>query len=186
ANGGVVVTTGQQPGLFGGPIYTWSKALSAIALADAIEEASGIPTAPVFWAATYDADYAESSVTHVAQDGRVLTLTAPQPAVTGRGMDDTPLGDVGDALRALADAAGAAAAPHVLDVVRRAYSPDRTVGGAFVALLRALLEPFGMPVLDAGHRAVEAAARPALTRALADAAGVDAALRARSAALRDA
>src|SRR5262245_29070133 len=30
---GVVVTTGQQPGLFGGPIYTWSKALSALALA---------------------------------------------------------------------------------------------------------------------------------------------------------
>ena len=32
ANGrGVVVTTGQQPGLFGGPIYNWSKALSALA-----------------------------------------------------------------------------------------------------------------------------------------------------------
>jgi bacillithiol synthase len=33
---GVVVTTGQQPGLFGGPIYTWTKALSALALADAV------------------------------------------------------------------------------------------------------------------------------------------------------
>ena len=31
---GVVVTTGQQPGLFGGPAYTWSKALSALSLAD--------------------------------------------------------------------------------------------------------------------------------------------------------
>ena len=58
---GVVVTTGQQPGLFGGPVYTWSKALSALALADALERATGIPTAPVFWAATYDADFAESA-----------------------------------------------------------------------------------------------------------------------------
>src|SRR5687767_13715698 len=49
---GVLVTTGQQPGLFGGPMYTWSKALSAIALADALEDAIGIPVAPVFWAAT--------------------------------------------------------------------------------------------------------------------------------------
>lgn len=186
ARGGIVVTTGQQAGLFGGPIYTWSKALSAIALADAIEAASGIPTAPVFWAATYDADYAESSVTYVAQDGRVVTLAAPPAAVTGRGMRDTPLGDVSAALRTLAEAAGAAAAPHVLDLVRDAYGPGRTVGSAFVALLRALLEPLGMAVLDAGHPAVQAAGRPVLAHALAEASRVDAALRARSAALREA
>lgn len=186
ADGGVVVTTGQQPGLFGGPIYTWSKALSAIALADAIEDVSGIPAVPVYWAATYDADYAEASETHVAVDDRVVTLTAPPAAVSGRGMRDTPLGDVGGAVRTLADAAGAAAAPRIMDLVRGAYSTDRTVGGAFVALLRAILEPLGMPVLDAGHPAVQAAARPALARALADAAPADAALRARNAALVDA
>ena len=39
--GGVVVTTGQQPGLFGGPVYTWSKAMGALAFADAIERATG-------------------------------------------------------------------------------------------------------------------------------------------------
>src|SRR5690242_5212019 len=63
---GVVVTTGQQPGLFGGPIYTLAKALTALELADAIERATGVPAAPVFWAATDDADFDEASVATVA------------------------------------------------------------------------------------------------------------------------
>ena len=63
---GVVVTTGQQPGLFGGAGYTWLKALSAIALAERIEQATGIPSVAVFWAATDDADFAEASFTTVA------------------------------------------------------------------------------------------------------------------------
>jgi uncharacterized protein YllA (UPF0747 family) len=57
-----VVTTGQQPGLFGGPGYAWLKALSARALADRIEQATGIPAAPVFWAATDDADFDEAHI----------------------------------------------------------------------------------------------------------------------------
>ncbi|MEP7345853.1 MAG: bacillithiol biosynthesis BshC, partial [Gemmatimonadaceae bacterium] len=61
--GGVVVTSGQQPGLFGGPIYTWSKALTIRALADQIENDTGIPVAPIFWAATDDSDFAEASWT---------------------------------------------------------------------------------------------------------------------------
>jgi len=52
ANGkGVVVTTGQQPGLFGGPIMTLAKAITARAIADVLRDATGIPVAPVFWAA---------------------------------------------------------------------------------------------------------------------------------------
>ena len=45
---GVVVTTGQQPGLFGGPVYTLSKAVSVLAFANALETATQIPVAPVF------------------------------------------------------------------------------------------------------------------------------------------
>ncbi|NBW64214.1 bacillithiol biosynthesis BshC [bacterium] len=52
AGNGIVVTTGQQPGLFGGPGYTWLKAMSALALADRLERELGIPVAPVFWAAS--------------------------------------------------------------------------------------------------------------------------------------
>ena len=66
---GVLVTTGQQPGLFGGPIYTLSKALSALALANSLQETTGVPVAPMFWAATDDTDFKEASSTVVADSG---------------------------------------------------------------------------------------------------------------------
>src|SRR5439155_4896471 len=66
AEGGVLITTGQQAALFGGPVYTLSKALSALALADQLERDLGMPTCPLFWAATDDADFLEASLIHVA------------------------------------------------------------------------------------------------------------------------
>lgn len=182
---GVVVTTGQQPGLFGGPIYTWSKALSALALADALEQTTGIPTAPVFWAATYDADFAEASVTHVALGASVERLQMEEPAELGRGMRDTPLGDVSRLAQELERAAGSAADPALMDLVRSAYAGNATVGGAFVALLRGLLEPLGVAVLDAAHPAVRAAESPFLVRALRDAASVDGQLAVREREMRE-
>jgi len=181
---GVLVTSGQQPGLFGGPMYTWSKALSALAVADALEAATNVPTAPVFWAATYDADFAEASVTYVAAGDRVERLALPTPSAEGHAMHDTPLGDVSALLAVLRREAGAAAAPHLLDLVGASYAPGETVGSAFVALLRALLEPLGIAVLDAGHPAVQTAERPFLLRALRDAATIDTAVRQRDEALR--
>lgn len=181
---GVVVTTGQQPGLFGGPMYTWSKALSALALADAVERVTGVPTAPVFWAATYDADFAEASASYVALGPRVERLQLEAPIEAGRGMRDTPLGDVRALAHTLERAMGAAADPGILELVLAAYAPGATVGSAFVALARALLEPLGVAVLDAGHPAVRAEQRPLMVRALLEADAVDAAIRAREEELR--
>ncbi|MDQ6827351.1 MAG: bacillithiol biosynthesis cysteine-adding enzyme BshC [Gemmatimonadota bacterium] len=180
---GVVVTTGQQPGLFGGPIYTWSKALGALTLADALQQATGIPTAPVFWAATDDSDFAEASITYVAVPGGVETLRTPPPAVAERRMRDTPLGDVGALLEVLARGAGSASYPDAIEAARECYGAKETVGSAYVALLRRLLEPLGIAVLDAGHPAVRHAARPTLRAALERAADIERALLARDAEL---
>lgn len=174
--GGAVVTTGQQPGLFGGPIYTWTKALSALALADALQEASKRPVAPVFWAATDDADHAEASVTYVARPGGLDVLRLPPAPVPGRSLRDSPLGDVSDLLARLAAGAGSVAYPRALEMAARAYGADSTVGGAYVALLRAVLEPLGVAVLDAGHPAVRSAMRPLLGRALAEGERIELAL----------
>lgn len=59
--GGVVVLTGQQVGLFGGPLYTLYKLLSAVALAEEIEGATGVPALPVFWVVGDDSDFGEVS-----------------------------------------------------------------------------------------------------------------------------
>lgn len=181
---GIVVTTGQQPGLFGGPIYTWSKAVSALALADELERATGIPTAPVFWAANDDADFAEASWTVIAVPGGAERLTLEAATPVGRPMSEMPLGDVSEVVESLIRACGATLDDRPLAAVREAYQPGSTVGGAYLHLLRQLFEPCGIAVLDAAHAAVTTAARPFLARALERAEAVVHALRERDAAIR--
>lgn len=57
--GGAVVLTGQQVGLFGGPLYSLYKLLSAVELAAWLEERSGVPVIPVFWLVGDDSDFGE-------------------------------------------------------------------------------------------------------------------------------
>jgi uncharacterized protein YllA (UPF0747 family) len=185
AAGGVVVTTGQQPGLFGGPIYTLSKAVGAIALADALEAATGVPTAPVFWAATDDADFAEAASTAVVRPGGLDVLRSTFSPPPGTPMSLAPLGDLSALLGRLAAACGSAADSRPVALVQEAYgTQSRSVGEAFVRLVRALLEPLGMAVLDASHDAVAEASAATLRRALDSADRIERALRARGADIR--
>ncbi len=183
---GVVVTTGQQPGLFGGPGYTWSKALGALAMADALEAVVGMPVAPIFWAASDDADWMEAAVTSVATAHGLETLTLAGPATDGVAMADVPLGDMRDNLARLRAACGSVAHPEILAQVESAYVPHATIGAAYVHLLRALLEPLGIAVLDAAHSAFRTAADPFLRRALTRAAAVSSALAQRTREIHEA
>ena len=183
---GVVVTTGQQAGLFGGPLYTLAKALTALELADAIEKQLGVPAAPVFWAATDDADFLEASVAHVADaDGlKELRLTHAPPS--GTPMAQAPLGDISSQMEELRRASGSAAHAEYLDVALSAFGGNRSIGDAYVRMMRALLEPLGMAVVDSSHSALRAAARPHLLEALRKAASVSEAGALASKGLRDA
>jgi bacillithiol biosynthesis cysteine-adding enzyme BshC len=177
---GVVVTTGQQPGLFGGPAYTWTKALGALAFADELERAVGVPVAPVFWAASDDADWVEAAVTQVATARGLMTASLLGPATEGIAMSDVVLGRLDEARAMLAVACGSAAQTSVLDIVDAAYVPHATIGAAYVQLLRAMLEPLGIAVLDAAHPAVRTAADAFLRQALKQAPAVHEALRERA------
>ncbi len=185
ANGqGIVITTGQQPGLFGGPLMTLAKAISARALADELQSLLGVPVAPLFWAATDDADFDEASVVSVALEGgaRELRLAATAPA--GTPMSRVPLdAEVHRLAQTLVDACGSTPHLSVLHAALAAYHGEATVGGAYVALLRHILEPLEIAVFDVSHPCVATAAAPLMARAAAGAPSLEAAIRTRNASI---
>lgn len=185
ANGkGIVVTTGQQPGLFGGPLMTLVKALTARAFADTLAELVDVPVAPLFWAATDDADFDEAAVVSVAGRDGARELRLEARAASGTPMARLPLGPETAALAdVLRESCGSAPHPRYLAAALEAYHDGATVGGAYVALLREVLEPLEIAVLDVSHGAVAQAAAPLLLRAARDAKSVAAAVRERDAAI---
>lgn len=186
ASSGIAITTGQQPGLFGGPLYTWWKALSALSFADRLEEATGLPVVPVFWAATDDSDFAEAAYTVVQSSDGVERIEMHADPVAGTPMSDVAIGDLSQQFERLLDAGGSAPNMSPLDVVRRAYAPGHTVGSAYVEMLRMILEPLGIPVLDAAHASVREAAYPLLRRSLEKAEEIESVLTARTRELKEA
>ncbi|NQU62881.1 MAG: bacillithiol biosynthesis cysteine-adding enzyme BshC [SAR324 cluster bacterium] len=65
----LAIVTGQQLGLFGGPLLTYYKALTAIFLARKLESDYKTTVVPIFWMETGDADYSEVNRTGFPPDG---------------------------------------------------------------------------------------------------------------------
>lgn len=172
SKGGVVVTTGQQAGLFGGPMLTLVKALSARALADSLERATGIPTATVFWAATDDADFAEAATVVIPGTGESKRLALTEAPAAGTPMSRAPIRGVSPLLDAMVAVAGSAGEAGI-EALRRCYRDGETIGDAYLAFMREVLEPWGIAVLDASHPAVLAAARSINAKALEKSADVE-------------
>jgi bacillithiol biosynthesis cysteine-adding enzyme BshC len=76
--GTLTVVTGQQAGLFGGPLFMLYKAAGAILHARRLQRAIGAPVVPVFWVASDDHDFDEVA-THAWLDGagELRRWTAP-------------------------------------------------------------------------------------------------------------
>ena len=82
-DGAAAVVTGQQVGLFGGPLLTLLKAATAIRKAQDATRESGRQHVPVFWLATEDHDLAEvdqvSLLTKTSVETLKLGLSAARP-----------------------------------------------------------------------------------------------------------
>ena len=91
-NGAVAVVSGQQVGLFGGPAYSFYKALSAIRAAEELTR-GGIEAVPVFWMATEDHDVDEVRHTTWFHDGQLRRFELRKLADDAQPVGRIPLGD---------------------------------------------------------------------------------------------
>jgi bacillithiol synthase len=165
---GYVVTTGQQTGLFGGPLYTVHKILTAMALAERLEALLGVPVLALFWSAAEDHDFDEVAATRLTDTaGELVRLSlsapsdAPPVAMARRTLGDGVL-PLLDALPALLPATGAA--ERWLARLRDAYRPEATVAAAFEAWIAALFEGRDLLITSAADPVLKAASVPVLAR----------------------
>ncbi len=185
--GTVVVVTGQQAGLFLGPLYTLYKAATAIAAARQLTAETGVACVPLFWLQTEDHDFAEIDHVFVPQTGAEPHKIALAPSAPSRvPVAHRHLGpDVLDALDALAlQLAGLPHADEVLALLRAAYMPGVTVTAAFAQTLAALFADAGLVFLDPRDPAFAPLAAPLHRRCLLAAAPLAALLEAQADRLR--
>jgi len=160
-----VVVTGQQTGLFGGPLLALVKAAGAARWAAELEAADGRPTEAVFWMATEDHDWAE-----------VASATAP--------VGDRRVGDAVEPLLArLAALATGEWSSAWLERLAGWWRPQARFGDAFARTQIALLGERAPLYLDAMLPELKEAERPFLAAFIERRAAWGAALAAREAEL---
>jgi bacillithiol biosynthesis cysteine-adding enzyme BshC len=175
--GAVAVVTGQQVGLFGGPLFSIYKALTAVKLADAATR-SGVDCVPVFWLATEDHDLAEvDQVSIPGADASLQKFVAPTQSPP-----DTPVASVtfGDEIQPLLQqAAQLLGDSEIIGSLRDSYCPGQTFGSAFARLFTSLFGEWGVILLDASDPELHHVAAPIYRAAIERAAELDDALLAR-------
>jgi bacillithiol synthase len=166
-SGARAVVTGQQVGLFGGPLYMLLKAATVIQRA-AQATAQGYPSVPVFWMATEDHDFAE--VDHVALAGKQgirHVQLRPSERPVGTPVGSRILGD--EVLDALAEAESILGPGPFLEQLRMWYRPDATFAQAFGKLVANVFAPWGLIVMDASTAGFHHLGQEVLRRAIVDA-----------------
>jgi len=164
-HGGLVVTTGQQPGLFCGPLYTLYKALSAIQLAKKLEVELGRVVVPVFWVASEDHDWEEVRRTYfVDREDRLVDVALEGDEAEGEAIHSVQLKEnVSSLIRQASEVFGVTDfSEDYLKLLQDSYREGTDLGTAMADVLLKLLGPRGLVVLDSNNAKLKSYSRDVL------------------------
>jgi bacillithiol synthase len=170
-HGACAAVTGQQVGLFGGPLFSIFKALTAVKLADEAT-AAGVDCVPVFWLATEDHDLEEINHTIIpGSEGQLENFTTSTEGPPGAPVGKIQVGD--DVVPLVEAAAGLLGDSPVSQLLRESYGSGELLGSSFARLFAALFADWGVILLDALDADLHAIAEPIYRSALERAADLD-------------
>jgi bacillithiol biosynthesis cysteine-adding enzyme BshC len=164
--GATAVVTGQQPVIFGGPLFVLYKALGALSLASLLEARLGTPVVPVFWVASDDHDFAEIRSTTILDEAGELHTVRYEPLQEPLGKPASQI-LLDPSVEKLLDDLARSLPPtlhrdELLARLRRSYRPGASLSGAFAQFLSSILP--GLVVLDPADPALKALMAPVLAR----------------------
>ncbi|MFC1541351.1 bacillithiol biosynthesis cysteine-adding enzyme BshC [Candidatus Latescibacterota bacterium] len=168
----VFVICGQQAGLFGGPLYTFYKAMHAIRLSSILSERTGKQIVPLFWIASDDHDFEEvKSLGIRTNDGSTFRLEyIPEQHTEG-----TPVGEIviDDGIFRTIDVLERHIAPgefseSYLGIIKSSWQPGIKWGEAFAKQIAALFSEYGLVIFDPRASGAKALFRDIMTAELND------------------
>lgn len=165
----VAIATGQQAGLFGGPLFTILKALTVIKLARQVSIDHDIPVVPIFWIDAEDHDLAEiSSCQFLDADMNLSTVTLPlneQSGTTAAAVRlNTSISEILDQLTTRLQPTEFTA--EVQKALRAAYAPGTRLVEAFARWLDTLLGRYGLVTYDASDSRTKDITQPLFAQEL--------------------
>ena len=179
----IAVVSGQQAGLFTGPLYTIYKALSAVKLAGCLQQRQ-TKAVPVFWIASEDHDFAEvAKAEFIGRDCQLKNVE-----VTGAlHREGQPVGQVvvDESIDAVVDQLfellpNSEFADDIKALVKNAWQPGRGYAESFAMMMTSLLGRYGLIFLDPLDPELKKLAAPLYSEAAQRAPEIAAALEKRS------
>jgi len=154
----LAVVTGQQVGLFGGPLFSVYKALSAVKLADEAQKL-GMDCVPIFWLATEDHDVEEVNQIRIpAANGQLEKLSSASQSKANSPVGTVAFGpEIADIARHAANLLGES---EIANLLIECYAPKETYGSAFAKLFTRLFAGFGVILLDGSDPELDQIASP--------------------------
>lgn len=153
----LVIVTGQQLGIYGGPLYTILKTISVIHLAQKLEKQFDCPVIPIFWLADEDHDYDEVRSLSIPDDEEVKSFELPAKSNHLAAVAEMELpNEIEDLRNNLKDSLpNTDFSDRLWSLLDGCFKPGRTFFDAFGCLITKLFSKHGLVLAGSNHKEIK-------------------------------